>query len=158
MGYRDSTSVVIFCYPWNSGGKFLINCAGLSDECYLQDLQLVKKQRANELTPLDKFVLLNRELDLINEEWHDGAQRDVRYGLKTKPEVLHAESNAVAKLAKSTNSGEGADLFVTTAPCLDCAKLIHQAGIKRVWFGEDYRDNAGLTFLEKSGIIVEQVK
>jgi dCMP deaminase len=86
--------------------------------------------------------------------WPNG---DVRH-LTTKPEVLHAESNAIAKLAKSTNSGQGADLFVTHSPCLDCAKLIYQAGIKRVWFGEQYRDNSGLTFLEKSGIIVEQIK
>ena len=78
--------------------------------------------------------------------------------LVTKPEVLHAESNAVAKLARSHNSGQGADLFVTHSPCLECAKLIYQAGIKRVWFGEQYRDNSGLTFLEKSGIIVEQIK
>jgi dCMP deaminase len=78
--------------------------------------------------------------------------------LKTKPEVLHAESNAIAKLAKSSNSGLGADLFVTHSPCLDCAKLIYQSGIKRVYFGEQYRDDSGLTFLEKSGIIVEQIK
>jgi len=72
MGYRDSTSVVIFCYPWNAGGKFLINCLALSNDCYLQDLQLVTRQRAGALSPLDKFELLNHELDLINEEWHDG--------------------------------------------------------------------------------------
>lgn len=92
------------------------------------------------------------------EMWHEQAGRNVRYGLKTKAEVLHAESNAIAKLAKSNNSGLGADLFVTHSPCIECAKLIYQAGIKRVWFGKQYRDDSGLTFLEKSGIIVEQVK
>lgn len=76
--------------------------------------------------------------------------------LKTKPEVLHAESNAIAKLAKSTNSGLGADLFVTHAPCLDCAKLIYQSGISRVWYGANYRDDAGKEFLKKSGIEVNQ--
>ena len=76
---------------------------------------------------------------------------------KTKLEVLHAESNAIAKLARSTNSGLGADLFVTHSPCLDCAKLIHQSGISRVYFSENYRDDSGLTFLKKSGIIVEQI-
>jgi len=91
------------------------------------------------------------------EEWHEGAQRDVRYGLKTKPEVLHAESNAIAKLAKSNNSGIGADLFVTHAPCLDCAKLVYQSGIRRVYFGENYRDDAGLNFLTKSGIEVNKI-
>ena len=78
--------------------------------------------------------------------------------LKTKPEVLHAESNAIAKLARSSVSGIDADLFVTHSPCLDCAKLIHQTGIKRVFYSENYRDDSGLTFLEKSGIIVEQIK
>lgn len=78
--------------------------------------------------------------------------------LKTKPEVLHAESNAIAKLAKSSNSGKDADLFITHSPCLDCAKLIYQAGIKRVWFGQNYRDNTGIDFLRKSNVEVVQVK
>lgn len=91
------------------------------------------------------------------EEWHEGAQRLVRYGLKTKPEVLHAESNAVAKLAKSANSGEGADIFITHAPCLDCAKLILQSGIQRVYFSKHYRNSAGVDFLKKSGIEVKNL-
>lgn len=78
--------------------------------------------------------------------------------LKTKPEVLHAESNAIAKLARSLNSGLDADIFITHAPCLDCAKLIYQAGIRRVWFGTAYRDNSGVDFLEKSGIEVTKLK
>lgn len=73
---------------------------------------------------------------------------------KTKPEVLHAESNAISKLAKSSNSGDGADIFITHAPCLDCAKLIYQSGIRRVWFGQHYRDDAGVKFLTASGIAV----
>ena len=92
------------------------------------------------------------------EGWHEGAQRNVRYGLKTKPEVLHAESNAIAKLAKSNNSGAGADLFVTHMPCLDCAKLIYQSGISRVWYGANYRDDSGIRFLEKSGVEVKQIE
>jgi len=90
------------------------------------------------------------------EGWHEDAQRNVRYGLKTKLEVLHAESNAIAKLAKSNNSGLGADLFVTHSPCLDCAKLIYQSGIRRVYFGENYRDDAGIEFLKKSGVEVNK--
>jgi dCMP deaminase len=92
-----------------------------------------------------------------HEGWHEGAQRNVRYGLKTKPEVLHAESNAIAKLAKSNNSGNGADLFVTHSPCIECAKLIHQSGIRRVYYGANYRDDAGIKFLENSGIVVTKV-
>lgn len=90
------------------------------------------------------------------EGWHEGAQRDVRYGLKTKPEVIHAESNAISKLAKSTNSGLGADIFITHAPCMECAKLIYQSGIRRVFYSESYRDSSGIEFLEKSGVEVEQ--
>ena len=92
------------------------------------------------------------------EDWYEDAGQNVRYGLKTKPEVLHAESNAIAKLAKSSQSGSNASLFVTHAPCLDCAKLIYQSGISSVYYRNSYRDIGGLTFLKKSGIIVEQVK
>lgn len=77
--------------------------------------------------------------------------------LKTKPEVLHAETNAIAKIARSTNSTDGADMFITHAPCLDCAKLIHQAGIKKVYFGNHYRDNIGVDFLQQCGVVVTHV-
>jgi dCMP deaminase len=80
-----------------------------------------------------------------------------RYRLKTKPEVLHAESNAIAKLAKSTNSGMGATMFVTHAPCMECAKLIYQSGISSVLYRNAYRDTSGVTFLEKSGVRVTQL-
>ena len=78
--------------------------------------------------------------------------------LKTKPEVLHAETNAIAKLAKSNESGLGATMFITHAPCLDCAKLIYQSGISCVLYRDAYRDTGGITFLEKSGIAVTQVE
>jgi dCMP deaminase len=78
--------------------------------------------------------------------------------LKTKPEVLHAETNAIAKLAKSNESGMGATMFITHAPCLDCAKLIYQSGINNVLYRDAYRDNSGIVFLEKSGITITQVK
>jgi len=77
-----------------------------------------------------------------------------RYRLKTKPEVLHAESNAIAKLAKSNDSGDGADIFVTHAPCMECAKLIFQSGISRVYYNQDYRDDSGVKFLKQSGVEV----
>jgi len=79
------------------------------------------------------------------------------YKLKTKAEVLHAESNAIAKLAKSTESGDGASMFITCAPCIDCAKMIFQSGIKEVFYGEDYRDDDGIRFLNKCGITVKQI-
>jgi len=90
--------------------------------------------------------------------WDNNCEHILQDGtLKTNPEVLHAESNAIAKLAKSNNSGLGADLFVTHSPCLECAKLIYQSGISRVFYSEDYRDDAGLQFLYKSGLIVEKL-
>ena len=77
--------------------------------------------------------------------------------LKTKPEVLHAETNALAKLARSTESGLDADMFITHSPCLDCAKLIYQSGIRRVWYGNEYRDSTGTEFLRKSGVEVTKL-
>jgi dCMP deaminase len=77
--------------------------------------------------------------------------------LRTKPEVLHAETNAIAKLAKSNDSGNGATMFITHSPCIECAKLIYQSGIDHVVYMQKYRDDAGVEFLKRSGITVEQV-
>lgn len=85
------------------------------------------------------------------------SQTLINRGLKTRPEVLHAETNAIAKLARSTESGLGADIFITHSPCLDCAKLIYQSGINRVFYSEDYRNDAGIEFLKKSKITVEKI-
>jgi len=74
----------------------------------------------------------------------------------TKPEVLHAESNAITKLARSTNSSSSSTLYVTLAPCYECAKLIIQAGIKRVVYSDSYTKN-GLGLLERAGIIVDNI-
>ena len=71
---------------------------------------------------------------------------------KTKPYVLHAEANAITKVAKSNNSSEGSTLYVTSSPCLECAKLIIQAGIRRVVFTEKYRIEDGIKLLERAGI------
>jgi len=76
----------------------------------------------------------------------------------TKHEVLHAESNAIMKVAKSTMSCVGADLYTTTCPCFGCAKLIIQAGISKVYYTEDYRDMGGVQLLHTAGIVVEQLK
>jgi dCMP deaminase len=76
---------------------------------------------------------------------------------KTKDEVIHAEANAISKLAKSGDSGDKADLFCTHAPCVHCAKIIYGAGIKKVYYRESYRDNCGIEFMKKCGIDVEKV-
>ena len=79
------------------------------------------------------------------------------YSLVTRPEVLHAESNALAKVARSTNSSEGASVFVTHAPCLDCAKMMYQAGINSVYYRNSYRDTSGVDFLKDCNIEVKQI-
>jgi len=87
----------------------------------------------------------------------NGADKIVEIRLKTKPEALHAESNALAKVARSTNSSEGATLYVTHAPCLECSKLIYQSGINSVFYRNEYRDSAGINFLNKCKVHVNKI-
>jgi dCMP deaminase len=75
----------------------------------------------------------------------------------SKPYVLHAEANAITKVAKSNNSSEGSTLYITDSPCMDCAKLIIQAGISRVVYGDDYRITDGINLLEKAGIEIVKI-
>jgi dCMP deaminase len=91
----------------------------------------------------------------IEEAWPLTDENGRRYKLVTKPEVLHAESNAISKLAKSPISGEGATMFMTHSPCIECAKLIHQAGIKEVYFAQHYRQDDGIDFLKRANIVCE---
>ncbi len=77
---------------------------------------------------------------------------------QTKPYVLHAEANAITKVAKSANNCEGATLYITASPCIECAKLIIQAGIRRVVYCDDYRNEDGLNLLRRVGIEISQVK
>ncbi len=76
----------------------------------------------------------------------------------SKPYVLHAEANAITKIARSHNSSEGATLYVTASPCMECSKLIIQSGIKRVVYAEEYRINDGLEILRRAGIEVVHLK
>ena len=76
----------------------------------------------------------------------------------TKPYVLHAEANAITKVAKSNNSSEGATLYVTASPCLECAKLIIQSGIKRVVYDEKYRIDDGIRLLQRAGIELKYIE
>jgi len=76
----------------------------------------------------------------------------------TKPYVLHAEANAITKLARSSNNSEGATLYVTASPCIECSKLIIQSGIKRVVYGEKYRLEDGINLLKRAGVDVEYLE
>ena len=77
---------------------------------------------------------------------------------KTKPEVIHAEANAIAKLAKSSESGDGSTMFLTHAPCIDCAKQMYAMGVESVYYRNSYKNTDGLTFLEKCDIMVTKVE
>jgi dCMP deaminase len=130
--------------------------AGWDNDC--EDKDFMSGDAGGWLDPDEIYERWPFEETVVVANDNESFEIDRRYRLKTKPEVLHAETNAIAKLAKSNESGLGATMFITHAPCLDCAKLIYQSGINSVLYRDAYRDTSGVTFLEKSGITVEQLK
>ena len=104
----------------------------------------------------------NCEIEVRNEfEYYvdNGGEKynSATIDLLTKDEVIHSEANAIGKLARSSESGEGATMYITHAPCFDCAKLIHTAGINKVFFRQQYRNTDGIRFLNKCNIEVEKI-
>ena len=101
---------------------------------------------------------MREEYKNMGATFHESPHGSTWSKLKTKPEVLHAETNAIAKVAQSSESCKDAILFCTHAPCIECAKLIHQSGISKVFYKNDYEaaKGSGLEFLRNSGIEVEQ--
>ena len=89
--------------------------------------------------------------------YDNDCEYETRFGYETRPEVLHAESNALMKLAKSTNSSKDSTIYLSISPCFDCAKLIIQAGVKRVVYIETYRIEKGIEFLRSNNVIAECV-
>jgi dCMP deaminase len=87
--------------------------------------------------------------------YDNNCEYETRFGYETRPEVLHAESNALMKLAKSTNSSRDSTIYLTMSPCFECAKLIIQAGVKRVVYSEIYRIEKGIEFLRSNDVIAE---
>lgn len=83
---------------------------------------------------------------------------EAHFRLTTKPEVVHAEANCLLKMARDGQPSLGADIFLTLTPCVECAKMMKVAGIRKVWFRDEYRDLSGVEFLKSQGIEVEQVK
>jgi len=92
--------------------------------------------------------------DEIDEELSNGT---TSYKLRTKAEVIHAEANAISKLARSGEAGLGADIYITHAPCVECAKLIYGTGISRVYYKTKYKSDDGIEFLKSCGIEVENL-
>ena len=97
-----------------------------------------------------KVYTLTQPAEFLDE---DGSS----YNIVTKDEVIHAEANAISKLARSNDSGLGSDMFISHAPCVHCAKLIYGAGISKVYYRNSYRDTDGIDFLTKCNIEVEKV-
>jgi dCMP deaminase len=129
--------------------------AGWDNNC--EDKDYMDQDAGGWLDPEEIYERWSFEETVVVANDNESFETTRRYRLKTKPEVLHAESNAIAKLAKSNNSGVGASIFITHAPCLDCAKLIYQSGINSVLYRNSYRDTSGVEFLEKSGVKIGQV-
>lgn len=109
-----------------------------------------------EFMPINKPDTNIADYPLVGTFWIDGHSVERRYKITTRPEVLHAETNAIAKVSQSTESSQGSTLFCTHAPCIDCAKLIYQSGINTVYYRAQYRSDAGLNFLKLSGVNVHQ--
>ena len=106
-------------------------------------------------------ALLVKDRMIISDGYNgtpSGFENECEENGVTKPYVLHAEANAISKVAKSGNSSEGATLYVTASPCLECSKLIIQAGIKRVVYCDEYRLDDGIKLLQRAGIEVEKVE
>ena len=106
-------------------------------------------------------ALLVKDKMIISDGYNgtpSGFENECEDGNVTKPYVLHAEANAISKVAKSGNSSEGATLYVTASPCIECSKLIIQAGIKRVVYSEEYRLDDGIQLLRRAGVEVEKVE
>jgi dCMP deaminase len=116
--------------------------SGWDNNC--EDVEYILKEECRQS---DKFMMHNG----YTESAHGWSK------LHSKKEVTHAETNAIAKISRSTNSSEGANMFITHAPCLECAKIIHQAGIKEVYYRNNYRTVDGIEFLKKCNIGVQQV-
>jgi dCMP deaminase len=125
--------------------------AGWDNDC--ENIELMDCDVGGWLSPSEVIKQWPHE----GKFWINGQEVNTRYRLKTKPEVLHAESNCISKLARSTESGDGATMVITHSPCMECAKLIYQSGFIKVYFGTPYRSDNGIEFLKKCGVEVTQI-
>lgn len=159
---------------YNQAMEITINPNRLAlDEAYMQMAEVWARRSKGNRKQVGALIVANKqiisdgyngmpsgELDDVCEFWEDVSaliKTEPEYVLRTKPEVLHAESNAITKLAANGGGGAGSTLYVTMSPCPECAKLIKQTGILRVVFREQYRDTAGIDFLKQRGVQVEQI-
>ncbi len=129
--------------------------AGWDNNC--EDKDYMSSDAGGWLNPDEIYEQWPFEETVVVANDNESFEIDRRYRLKTKPEVLHAETNAIAKLARSSESGLGATMFITHAPCLNCAKLIYQSGISKVYYRNSYKESTGVEFLLKGGVDIEQI-
>jgi dCMP deaminase len=136
----------IISFSWNG------TPAGWDNKC--ENIELMPVDAGGWLTPAEMI----ERWPFGGKFWVNGEERENRYRLVTKPEVLHAERNALDKLARlGGQGGQGASLFCTHAPCLECAKSIFGAGINKVFYKNQYRSDEGIYFLEKCGIKINKI-
>lgn len=120
-------------------------------------LSYAKRLKVGAVIVKDNGQIIGNGYNGMPSDWDNNCENLKEDGsLKTRPEVLHSESNAILKVARSTESSEGATMFCTHAPCMDCAKLIFQSGIKTIYYKNQYREDAGIKFLMISGVNVHQ--
>lgn len=129
--------------------------AGWDNNC--EDKDYMSSDAGGWLSPEEIYEQWPFEETVVVANDNESFELARRYRLKTKPEVLHAEANAIAKVARSPESSEGAVLFVTHSPCMDCAKLVFQSGIKQVFYRDNYRSTSGIDFLKQAGVIVNKL-
>lgn len=130
------------------------------DKAYMQTAEIFADLSTAQRLKVGAIVVKNNRIISIGYNGMPSGWDNVcEHEGKTKPEVIHAEANAIAKLARSSESGEGSDMYITHAPCLDCAKQIYAAGISNVFFKTHYRSTAGIEFLHKCnvGVIILDV-
>ena len=130
--------------------------AGWDNNC--EDKEYMSGDAGGQLNPLEIYEQWPFEETIEVATDNEVFETTNRYRLKTKPEVLHAERNALDKLAKGNEGGMGSTMFITHAPCLECSKSIYGAGITQVYYGEDYRSTDGIDFLTKCGVNIEKIE
>lgn len=129
--------------------------AGWDNDC--EDKEYMSGDAGGWLNPDEIYERWPFEETVVVANDNESFETTRRYRLKTKPEVLHAEANAIAKVARSPESAEDAVIFITHAPCIECAKLIYQSGVKQVFYRDNYRSDAGTNFLKQAGVIVNKL-
>jgi dCMP deaminase len=135
-----------------------IDKQGQFDRSYLKMAQIWAQNSYCKRRQVGALMVKNRVI--ISDGYNgtpSGFENDCEEDGATKPYVLHAEANAITKVAKSNNSSEGATLYSTASPCVECAKLIVQAGIRRVVFADHYHSADGVALLERAGVEVQQI-